>query len=328
MILAGDVGGTKVNLALFDACGERLEPRRERRFESAAFDSLESVVRAFLDPGDDPVEAACFGAACPVVGGACEMPNLDWTLRIAPLREALETDRVTLLNDLEATAYGIDDLDGDQVEVLFAGTPRSETAAVLAAGTGLGAAVLTRVDGRPVVLPTEFGHTDYGPRDVEEIAFLAWLAERHGRVSVERVVSGPGLQAAYEFLRDTGRREAPDDVERRIADSEDPSATISELALDGEVPICVEALDRFVAAYGSAAGNLVLSALALRGIWIGGGIAPAILRRLREGAFLDGLRDKGRMTDLVSDVPVRVIRETRTALLGAARRAALEVARE
>ncbi|MDX1623626.1 MAG: glucokinase [Gemmatimonadota bacterium] len=326
MILAGDVGATKTILALAEPTGDAdFAIVRERRFASGEHDGLEPVVREFLSEGEETVEAVSIGIACPIVEGVCEMTNLGWRVDRDSLRDGLGIDEVGLLNDLEATAYGIDALGPDQIETIHEGVERSGTSALLAPGSGLGAAILTHLDGRPLVLPTEGGHVDYAPRNPLEWELLEHLAEEHGRVSVERIVSGPGLHAIYRFLRDTGREEEPEWLAERLAASEDASATISGCALEGEAEICEAALRRFVASFGAAAGNLALATLALGGVYLGGGIAPKILPKLKEGPFVDAFLEKGRMADLLADVPVRVVLEPRTALLGAARHGLLHV---
>jgi glucokinase len=225
------------------------------------------------------------------------------------------------VNDLEATAYGLAALPEDRLATLHDGRPYGSTRAVIAAGTGLGAAVLTEVEGWPRALPTEIGHVDFPPRDEEELDLFRFLRARHGRVSVERVVSGPGIVAIYEFLRDSGREKEPAWLAEQLASADERGEVISRVALAGEAPICEAALERFVSAYGAAAGNLALASLALRGIYVGGGIAPKILAALQNGAFLAAFRDKGRMRDLLAEFPVHVVLEPRAALLGAAHRA-------
>lgn len=323
MILAGDVGGTKAILALAEHRDGGLEIVRERSYATREHAGLAAIVRAFLAEGGESVDRAALGLACPVVGGRCEMTNLGWTVERGALGDALGIERLAILNDLEATAYGIDDLPPDRIATVHAGVERSPTRALLAAGTGLGAAIATRIDGRLLVLPTEAGHVDYAPRTPDEVALMEWLRATHGRVSFERVVSGPGLHAVYRFLRDTGRAEEPPWLAERIDGTGDPSAVISEVALEGGAEICERALGMFAAAYGAAAGNLALASLALGGVYLGGGIAPKILPALDGDGFVDAFVGKGRMEDLVADVPVRVILEPRTALIGAARYALL-----
>lgn len=325
MILAGDIGGTKVNLAILDAEDETtFEFVRERRFETARFDGLAAVVHRFLDEGDETVDHACFGVAGPVIGETIELTNAGWSVDRSTLRDAIGVERVDFLNDLEATGYGIDALSDGQIVPLARGEPHGVTGALIAAGTGLGMATLTEVDGRAAVLASEGGHVDFAPRDDEERALWEFLRARHGHVSVERVVSGPGIAAIYDFLQETGREEEPDWLADRLAEADDVPAAISEAAIDGEAAICERALDVFVGCYGAVAGNLALTTLALKGVWVGGGIAPSILSLLEnEDRFVRSLRAKGRLKDLLTDVPVGVILETRTAVLGAARYARL-----
>lgn len=325
MILAGDIGGTKVNLAILDAeDSTTFEFVRERRLETARFDGLAAVVREFLGEGDEPVDHACFGVAGPVIGETIELTNAGWSVDRATLREAIGVERVDFLNDLEATAYGIDALHDDQITTLAAGAPHGETGALIAAGTGLGMATLTVVGGRAAVLASEGGHVDFAPRDDEERALWEFLRARYGHVSVERVVSGPGIESIYAFLKETGREAEPGWLADRLAAADDVPAAISDAAIDQEAPVCERALNMFVGCYGAVAGNLALTTLALKGVWVGGGIAPSILPLLqRDDRFVRSLRSKGRLSDLLSDVPVAVILETRTAVLGAARYARL-----
>lgn len=326
LVLAGDVGGTKLNLGLARTRGEGVEVIAEKRYESDRFDGLAAAVRSFLeeragDLSEGRIDQACFGVAGPVLGERSILTNLPWRLD----REALERDlgigEILFLNDLEATAYGLSALPEDRLAAIHRGQVRGSTRAVIAAGTGLGGAILSEVEGWPRALPTEIGHVDFAPRDDEEVALFDFLRARHGRVSVERVVSGPGIVAIYEFLRDTGREKEPAWLAERLAASGEPGQVISETALEGGAPICEASLARFVGAYGAAAGNLALSCLALGGIYVGGGIAPEILPALREGGFLAAFLDKGRMRDLLADVPIHVLLEPRAALLGAAHRA-------
>jgi glucokinase len=326
LVLAGDVGGTKVNIALAGAGRNGVELVAECRYESGEHESLESVVRTFLKAHEGAlagrvVEEACFGVAGPVVGDESVLTNLPWSVDADLLERDLGIREILFLNDLEATAYGLTALPGDRLATVHPGRSRGSTRAVIAAGTGLGAAILSEAEDRPRALPTEAGHVDFASRDGEEDALLAWLRARHGRVSVERVVSGPGLVALYEFLRDSGRGEEPAWLAERLAATEDKGAVISAAALAGEAAICEEALARFVSAYGAAAGNLALSCLSLGGVYLGGGIAPHILPALRNGGFREAFLDKGRMGDILADIPIRVILEPRAALLGAAQRA-------
>lgn len=325
LVLAGDVGGTKINLALATTGADGVEILAEDRYESDEHDSLESVVRAFLEAhgalAGRPVERACFGVAGPVLGDEANLTNLPWSVDADELERDLGIGDTLFLNDLEATAYGLTTLPADRLATIHAGRSHGSTRAVIAAGTGLGAAILSDAGGQPRALPTEAGHVDFAPRDDEEDALLEWLRSRHGRVSLERVVSGPGLVAIYEFLRDTGRRDEPSWLAERLAATEHKGEVISSASLAGEAAICEEALARFVSAYGAAAGNLALSCLSLGGVYVGGGIAPDILPALLDGRFRGAFQDKGRLREILAHVPLQVILEPRAALLGAAQRA-------
>ena len=321
LLLAGDVGATKTNLTLYTAADGVLTAVVETHFMNEGYRGLEDVVRAFLrDRADVPV-AACFGVAGPVADGRTRMPNLGWVIDAPALGRVLALERVVLLNDLEATAHGIATLPPDQLKVLNPGAPVvGGNAALIAAGTGLGEALLYWDGTRHRVCASEGGHADFGPRNAAEIAILVRLMERFGHVSWERVVSGPGLHNIY------GALDVPEtpEVAARIAAATDASATITELALTGGSARSARALDIFVSAYGAEAGNLALKALATGGVYVGGGIAPKILPRLRGPAFIEAFVAKGRMRPLLEAMPVRVVLNDRLALLGSARYAVSE----
>lgn len=325
MILAGDVGGTKCNLALFQLEEGRVSPRLERTFSSRDFEGLESVVLKFLEEEQvgrhrGEIRGACLGIAGPVVAGRVETPNLPWIVTRDALVRALELEAVELINDLEATGYGIETLKRDQLLTLNEGKerPRSNRA-LIAAGTGLGEAFLIWQDGRFRPVPSEGGHTDFGPRDSLEIELLQYLLKRWNRISYERVLSGPGLFNIYSFLKDSGRGQEPEWLAERIERGEDPSAAISEAALRQECQLCVQALDLFVKIYGAEAGNLALTVMAVGGVYLGGGIAPKITDKLVDGSFLESFCRKGRLSGLMKQIPVHVILNPKTALYGAAR---------
>ncbi|MBI5418527.1 MAG: glucokinase [Deltaproteobacteria bacterium] len=317
MILAGDLGGTKTNLALFRPEGARLARGETRSYPSQEFPSLEAILEEFL-AGRPPVELACVGVAGPVFGGQSRLTNLPWVVEGESVRRACGARRGFLINDLQATAFAVPHLPPDRIAVLQAGVadPRG-TVAVLAAGTGLGMAFLVRSGRDYLPFASEGGHADFAPRDGREAALLAYLRERFDRVSAERVVSGPGLHAIYRFLREReGVQEAPE-VDARLS-REDPPRVIAEEGQGGRSAACREALRLFASLYGAKAGNLALHLLATGGVVLGGGIAPAILPVLSEGGFLDAFRAKGRFQDFLSKVPVKVILDDKAALLGAA----------
>lgn len=319
MILAGDIGGTKSNLGLFHEDDLRT-PLNECSFHSKDFPGLERIIQEFLlqCAAGTEVACACFGIAGPIVNESSETPNLPWIITARAIRELLRTDAVTLINDLESTGHGVPLLRADELVTLNAGAPPpSGNAALIAAGTGLGEATLHWNGVRYEPVASEGGHADFAPRNNLEIDLLKYLIERFGHVSYERVLSGPGLFNIYSFLRDAGY--APE--EGWLAEkfkSSDPSAAISEAALASKSELCSKALDMFITIYGAEAGNLALKAMAVTGIYVGGGIAPKIIDRLRDGTFLRAFVDKRRLEPLLQKVPVHIILNPKTALYGAA----------
>ena len=317
MILAGDVGGTKVHLALYDFTHGNLQHSRDERFPAKDYSGLEEIVREFL--GADLVSSACFGVPGPVRDGRLRLTNLPWTLDSRELAQNLKIQHVFLINDLEANGYGVAELKADQIYTLSEGDPSQiGNRALIAAGTGLGEGLLAWNGKIHVPMPSEGGHVDYAPRNEDEIDLLRYLKQKYnGRISFERVVSGMGLTNIYDFLRDVRGMEEPAWLRDRLA-AEDPNAVITELALAAKSEICERALDMFVSAYGAESGNLALKILSIGGLYIGGGIAPRILEKLKDGTFMRSFTDKGRLSQLLINMPVRVILESRAALLGAA----------
>jgi glucokinase len=317
MILAGDVGGTKVNLALYDFIDGNLKHSRDKQFPAREYSGLEEIVKEFIV--SEKVTAACFGVPGPVRDGRLRLTNLPWTLDSRELSSDLKIDYVFLINDLQANGYGIAELGSDQIYTLSEGDPRQlGNRALISAGTGLGENFMIW-DGRDYVpYPSEGGHADFAPRNEDEIDLLRFLKQKYnGRTSAERVVSGQGLTNCYEFLREVRGVEEPAWLAERMA-AEDPNAVITELALKAKSEICEKALDMFVSAYGAEAGNLALKILSVGGLYVGGGIAPRILEKLKDGTFMKAFTDKGRLSQLLVNTPVRVILESRTALMGAA----------
>ena len=326
MILAGDVGGTKTHLALFAPGGSPRHPEREQLFSSHDYDSLESLARAFLsEPPSPHVERAVFGIAGVVIRNRCETTNLPWHVDGSEMAAALGGTSVTLLNDLVATAHGLDTLESTELETIQAGTMEPGTRAVLAAGTGLGMVSVSRDGAHRFITPSEGGHADWAPRTAIERELAAWLAERHGRASVERVLSGRGLADLYRFLTATARGGEPLGFAERFMAADDPAALVSEAALDRSCERAELALGMFVDAYGAEAGNLALRVLAGEGLYLGGGIAPRVRAALQSARFLDAFRDKAPMSDLMRRFPVHLILDSRAALWGAAH-VALEAA--
>ncbi len=341
MILAGDIGGTKTRLALFRPEAGRLRAVAEETFPSGKFPDLDPIVEAFLSargllssrrtsasvsrsaPRGEGVERACFGVAGPVVDGRSVTTNLPWVVDARRLGDDLGIPAVDLINDLEANAYGIGALEADDFAVLNAGAlSTSGNAAIIAAGTGLGEAGLFWDGRRHCPFACEGGHASFAPANDLQSEFLTYLRRSYDHVSWERVLSGPGLLAVYGFLRDTGRGEEPPWLAEEMR-REDPAAVIGRTALLGRSALCAQALDLFISLYGAEAGNLALKMMAIGGLYLGGGIAPKILDRLKGNGFMEAFLAKGRMRTLLERMPVRVILNDRAALLGAARRAAL-----
>jgi glucokinase len=325
MILAGDVGGTKIHLALYDCVDGKLLHVRDRQYAAKAYSGIEDFVEPFLE--SDQVDVASFGVAGPVRNGRAQLTNLPWALDTAELARKLNIETVLLLNDSQANAYGLSELSSDQLYTLSEGDVRQTgNRALIAAGTGLGEVYLVWDGSRHIPYSSEGGHSDYAPRNEDEIDLMRYLLKKYqGRLSYDRVVSGQGLTNIYEFLRDVRRMETPDWLAARMT-ADDPNAVIADLAMAGKSEICEKTLEMFVSAYGAEAGNLALKTLSLGGLYVGGGIAPKILDKLKDGAFMRAFTDKGRLSRLLIDMPVQIILESRTALLGAAAYAAARTA--
>ena len=317
MILAGDVGGTKVHLALYDFINGKLEYKRDERYPAKNYAGLQEIVREFL--GAEKVTSACFGVPGPVRDGRLRLTNLPWTLDSRELSASLGIQYVFLINDLEANGYGIAELQPNQIFTLSEGdASQTGNRALIAAGTGLGEGILIWNGRSHTPYPSEGGHSDFAPRNEDEIDLLRFLKQKYnGRISFERVVSGMGLTNVYEFLREVRGIEEPTWLAERMA-NEDPNAVITELAMAARSEICEKALDMFVSAYGAESANLALKVLSVGGFYVGGGIAPRIIEKLKDGSFMRAFTDKGRLSQLLVNMPVRVILESRAALLGAA----------
>jgi glucokinase len=320
MILAGDVGGTKTLVGLFDPRTTRPSRRVVREYSTTEYDALSDVVHEFI--ADEAVSgvdisAACFGVAGPVLGSTAELTNVPFTIEAFAVSRAFNIPHVKLLNDLEAMAYAVPVLEGDELHVLQPGQAiRGGNMALIAAGTGLGQALLHSVRGHFVPSPSEAGHADWAPRTERDIVLFRLLVSLYGRAEVEHVVSGKGLPNIHRATH-TGPCRAgihPDDP--------GAPAALTKAALERACASCVEALEIFVDAYGAEAGNAALRAVATAGVFIGGGIAPKILPALTDGRFLEAFRDKGPMRSLVESVPVRIILNAEAGLLGAAVHAA------
>jgi glucokinase len=326
-VLAGDIGGTKTDLALYHVEGpRRVRLVREEVFPSREYGGLEDVVRSFLHEHGEGIAGAAFGVAGPVLGGEVALTNLPWKVEAASLEAAIGCRGVRLMNDLETTAYGALFLDRGELETLNEGIPRETHRVVIAAGTGLGQAILFWDGERYRPTATEGGHVDFAPRDEREMGLLRFLLERYGRVSYERVLSGPGLLCIFDYLtRELGAKVEPS-VRQRM-EREDPSAVIGESGVSGACATCEEAVEMFVSLYGAQAANLALTTMALGGVYVGGGIVTKLLPKVKAGGFMEAFRNVGRFEPLLAETPVRVILNPKTSLLGAAE-AALDLALE
>lgn len=321
MILAGDVGGTKVELALYDFSAGRLQLREEQRYPAPKYSGLEEVVRDFLaaHAAGRAIAAASFGVPGPVRAGKLRLTNLPWELDSHKLALDLKINHVFLINDLEANGYGIPELSADQIYTLSEGD-RAATGncALVSAGTGLGEAILVWNGKSHAPMASEGGHCDFAARNDIEVDLLRFLQRQlTGRVSWERVVSGIGLKNIYAFLRDDKKMEEPGWLSDRMR-TEDPNAVIGECGENRTSELCWKTLEIFVSSYGAEAGNLALKSLSTGGIYLGGGIAPKILNTMKNGLFMQAFVDKGRLGNLLEQMPVHILLESRTALIGAA----------
>ena len=320
-ILAGDIGGTKTVVTLLENTGDGLKEIRESIFPSQEHRALGEILEKFLrEAKTPPIEAACFGIAGAVIDGKSNPTNLPWRLDEKDIAKTLGVPRTRLINDLEAAAYGMLHLKDDELCELNRGPDpgRKGNVAVLAAGTGLGEAMIFWDGKRHHVIASEGGHADFAPRTDEEIELLKYLREKYdGHVSYERVLSGSGFFNVYCFLRDSGFAPEPDWMTEKL-EAGDPSAVVTKAGLEDEDPLSVRTLELFSNIYGAEASNLALKCIAMGGVFIGGGIAPKILPGMEAGHFMNGYRDKGRFTELVESMRVCVALNPRTPLIGAA----------
>ena len=327
MILACDIGGTNTRLGFFDVEGHgrslRVRSLVEETFRSRKHASLDELATSFLDKHQLRPSIACVGVAGPVQHGRAQATNLPWQIDAAQLAAELKVEQALVINDLEANAYGIGLLGEKELAVLQAGSPDAGgNAGVISAGTGLGEAGMFWDGERHRPFACEGGHADFAPRNALEGELLAFLLEEFGHASCERVLSGPGLHNVYRFLDRVRPGQASAEVAQQIEQGE-PAATISRAAHAGACPVCVEALGLFVSLYGAEAGNLALKLMATGGVYLGGGIAPKNLSAFTRENFLTAFAAKGRMKSMLEEIPIRVILSEKTALLGAARCAAL-----
>jgi glucokinase len=320
VILAGDIGATRIRLAAFQTEGNRLNCVVQKIYPSQEHSGLLEVLREFIRTEGIPVHSACFGVAGPVRGGKSKISNLPWTIDCKELAAQLKLNSVGLLNDLEAYAYGIDALESKDLVTLSEGLEDAEgNRAVISAKTGLGMAGLYWDGFRHHPFACEGGHADFAPRNELQAELFSYLQKKFGHVSCERVLSGPGIRNIYEFLRETKKAEEPESLRDQIKGARDVSALIAQLALEGKTPICKETMAIFVSILGAETGNCALRYMTTGGIFIAGVIAAKNVEKLKNEAFLQAFLDKGRMSSLLKDMPVRVILNDDCGLIGSAR---------
>ncbi len=318
IVLAGDIGGTKTKLGLFHRGKRRPLLKASETYPSREASHLEDLVQHFVDKHQASVTRGCFGIAGPVIKGRVKTTNLPWDVSEQRMKDQFKWSNVTLINDLTATAQAIPLL--SRQEVLALNKARVRTGlnlALVAPGTGLGESLLIFRDGEYSPVSSEGGHADFAPNSEAEMELWRHLHKRYGHVSIERVLSGPGLVNIYAWLKDSGQYREPEWLARKMGEM-DPAAAISLAALVERHPLCVESLDMFISILGSVAGNLALTAMTTGGVYLGGGIPPKILPKLKEPIFMKAFTNKGRFKDLLKKIPVRVILNDEAALLGAA----------
>jgi glucokinase len=319
MLLAADAGGTKTALAIYAPGAPIGQPAAESSYKSGEFDSLEELIGRFLEKSAFPVERACIAVAGPVLKGKADPVNLAWDVEEERIGKRLQLASVHLMNDLEALAWSLPILEPADLRCLNPGEKDpTGNLAVLAPGTGLGEAFLAWDGSGYHAYPSEGGHADFAPVNELQSALLGYLLEEHRHVSYERVCSGIGIPNIFRYLKDSGRGDVPVWLTEKLASADDPTPVIVEAAVDGRSAICVETLEIFVAILGAEAGNMALRTMATGGVYLGGGIPPRILPNLQGPDFLTFFQEKGRMTELMSRIPIFVITTGKAALLGAA----------
>jgi len=318
LILAGDVGGTKTNLGIFAGGKSRPILKIMETYDSRKASGLEDIIERFMNEYAAPLAGACFGIAGPVVDGRSKTTNLPWVVSEGQLKRRFKWPHVRLINDLTATAQAVPFLNRRELHFLNSVRARkSRNIALVAPGTGLGEALLIFQKGKFIPIPSEGGHADFSPKNEEEIQLWRYVHKLFGHVSIERLLSGTGLFNIYSWLKDSGQYKEPAWLRKNIKEQE-PAKAIIEAAMAKKHPLCVASLNRFVSIFGSVAGNLALTGMTTGGVYLGGGIPPRIIAKLEEDIFMKAFTDKGRFKGFMERIPVRVILNDRTALMGAA----------
>ena len=318
LVLAGDIGGTKTNLGLFIKGKKRPRPKVFESYSSREAPDLEDIVKRFLERYKTSIDGACFGIAGPVVNGRCKTTNLPWIVSEARIKKRFKWEHVRLINDLTATATAIPLLSGRELYALNrVKVKKGQNLGLIAPGTGLGQTLLVFQNGTYSPISSEGGHADFSPNSENEIRLWRYLHKRFGHVSIERVLSGPGLLNIYSWLKDSGRFREPAWLKQKINEM-DPPRAITESAMNERHPLCAETLNMFVSVLGSVCGNLALTGMTTGGVYLGGGIPPKILPVLKKGIFMKAFTNKGRFSGFLEKIPVWVILNDKAALLGAA----------
>jgi glucokinase len=319
MILAGEIGATRTRLAAFETEGNRLQCVVEKTYTSQQHDGLSGILADFIKTEGIPVHSACLGVAGPVRAGRSKISNLPWVIDAREVANQLKLNSVGLLNDLEAYAYGIDGLESKDFITLSEGAEEAEgNRAVISAKTGLGIAGLYWDGFRHHPFACEGGHSDFAPRNALQMELLAYLQKKYGRISCERILSGPGIKNIYDFLRDAHKAEEPEWLRTAMSAAPDPPALISQMALEGKAAICDQALSIFVSVFGAETGNCALNFMSTGGIFIGGSIAAKIVSKMKAPVFLESFLDKGRMETILKDMPVKIVANDDSGMIGAA----------
>src|SRR5437762_7809372 len=320
MILAGDIGATRVLLAAYQKEGSQLQCVVQRLYKTQDHSGIAEVLKDFVNTEGVPVHAACFGVAGPVRAGKSKISNLEWTIDSRELASQLKLASVGLLNDLEAYAYGVDALASTDFITLSEGAEDAEgNRVVISARTGLGLAGLYWDGFRHHPFACEGGHSDFAPRNELEMELLGYLQKKYGRISCERILSGPGIKNIYDFLRDTKKEDEPQWLREQISGAPDPPALISQIALENKSSICDRTLSIFVSIYGAETGNCALHFMATGGIFIGGSIAAKIVPKMKDPLFMQSFLNKGRMEPLLKEMPVKIVLNDDSGIIGAAR---------
>jgi glucokinase len=320
MILAGEIGATRTRLAAFETEGNQLQCAVEKTYMSQQHDGLPGILAHFIKTEGIPVHSACFGVAGPVRAGRSKISNLPWVIDAREIAKQLRLNSVGLLNDMEAYAYGIDGLESKDFITLSEGAEGAEgNRAVISAKTGLGMAGLYWDGFRHHPFACEGGHADFAPRNDLQMELLSYLQKKYGRISCERILSGPGIRNIYDFLRDAHKAEEPEWLRTQMSTAPDPPALISQMALESKSAICDQTLSIFVSVFGAETGNCALNFMSTGGIFIGGSIAAKIIRKMNDPVFLESFLDKGRMGTILKDMPVKIVANDDSGMIGAAR---------